>query len=67
MVIEIGDVGRHRARESTKPARDTYTQGTGEIVHVRRSGQKQCTVCVDMLQRITEKYPIEQLSGLTPA
>ena len=33
-VTEIGDVGRHRARESTKPARDIYTRGTGEIVHV---------------------------------
>ena len=34
-VTEISDVGRHRARESTKPMKDTYTQGTGEIVHVR--------------------------------
>ena len=34
-VTEIGDVGRHRAQELTKPARDTCRRGTGEIVHVR--------------------------------
>ena len=34
-VTEIGDVGRYRARELTKPVRDMYTRGIGEIVHVR--------------------------------
>ena len=33
-MTEIGDIGRHRARELTKPARDMYTRGTSEIVHV---------------------------------